>query len=249
MNTQRGRESRRVSHAHAPLILLLATCLLPVAVHAQAQAPIGPWRFVTRAGDVETFRRRVEGSDVPAVRARVGIHASPACVFQVISDYDHFNEFVPYVKYSRIVRFEAHTRWVYQRLSLPGPVSDRHYVIRINDDLSRSERDVYRVTWAMSADAAGSLQDADAIVPAAMSGSWTLLPRDGSTSTQATYTVHLDPGGGALPAWLVTIGASRNLPHVVNAVRERVYRTACGVQTPSAVASPASAPHSERAWQ
>ncbi len=249
MNPNRRRGFRRVSHARAPLILLLAACLLPMAVHAQAQAPVGPWRFVARSGDVETFRRRIEGSDVPAVRAHVGIHASPACVFQVISDYDHFDEFVPYVKRSRIVRSEAPTRWVYQRLSRPGPVSDRHYVIRIDDDLSRSERDVYRVTWAMSADAAGSLQDADAIVPAAMSGSWTLLPRDGSASTQATYTVHLDPGGGVLPAWLVTIGASQNLPRVMNAVRDRVYRTACGVQAPSAVASPVSAPHSERAWR
>ena len=35
MNSNRGRESRRVSHAHALLILLLAACLSPMAVPAQ----------------------------------------------------------------------------------------------------------------------------------------------------------------------------------------------------------------------
>ncbi len=246
MNSNRGRESRRVTHAYLPLVALLAACLLPLVGHTEVQAPVGPWRFITRSGDVKTFRRPVAGSDVPVVRSRIDIHASPACVFHVISDYDHFNEFVPYVIRSRIMRTQADTRWVYQRVALPGPVSDRHYVIRIDDDLSRRQHDVYRVTWAMSAGVEQNLPDVDAIIPVAMSGSWTLLPRHGGHWTEATYTVHLDPGG-ALPAWLVSIGASHNLPRVMNAVRERVYRTTCGFQAPSAMASSAGTWHSERA--
>jgi len=106
---------------------LTATCVAGPAGDAAA----GEWSLVRRDGDVEIYQRPLEDSELPAVRGHTHFHAPVSEVFGVISDYDHFAGFIPLVSESRVLEAGARFSQVYQRLDLPLPIADRHYIIRV----------------------------------------------------------------------------------------------------------------------
>jgi len=57
--------------------------------------PVDGWTFTRRMGDVDIYRRSINGSEFPALRAHARIKASAKAVYAVISDYDHFRDFIP----------------------------------------------------------------------------------------------------------------------------------------------------------
>lgn len=182
------------------------------------------WQFVKEVEGVQIFRRWISSSDYPQAMAKAMLGAAPQQVYAVISDYDHFADFIPYVRESTTVGRRAGIRWVYQRLRFPGPISDRRYVIRIEDVASHTRDSYYRVEWRLSRNEAYPVADASGVDPAVMSGSWDLRPSGDGTETDATYVVHLDPGG-VLPAWLMSLATDSYLPKVMAAVRDRVRST------------------------
>jgi ribosome-associated toxin RatA of RatAB toxin-antitoxin module len=157
---------------------------------------------------------------VPAALARVRIEVRPARLFAVITGYDRFAEFVPYVASSQVVRHEAGLRRVSQHLRFPGPVADRHYVIESRDSVASSPRERWRVEWRLVPENGSPASGKTGITPNAFTGYWELTPVAGGTATDAIYSLHFDPGG-ALPSWLVTIAMNRYLPKVIDAVRAR----------------------------
>jgi ribosome-associated toxin RatA of RatAB toxin-antitoxin module len=178
------------------------------------------WQAVTERDGLRLYNRAVPGAAVPAALARVRIEAPPARLFAVITDYDHFAEFVPYVTRSQVVRREVGLRRVSQHLRFPGPVADRHYVIESRDSVTSAPQERWRVEWRLVPDKNLAASGETGITPNAFTGYWELTPVAGGTATDAIYSLHFDPGG-ALPSWLVTIAMNRYLPKVINAVRAR----------------------------
>ena len=178
------------------------------------------WHAVSERDGLRLYNRAVPGAAVPAALARVRIEVPPARLFAVITDYDRFAEFVPYVTRSRVVRREAGRRRVSQHLRFPGPVADRHYVIDSRDTVTPSPQDRWRVEWRLVPEKDLAASGETGIIPAAFTGYWELTPVAGGTATDAIYSLHFDPGG-ALPAWLVTFAMNRYLPRVIDAVRAR----------------------------
>ncbi|GAB4514732.1 MAG: hypothetical protein Tsb0026_20200 [Sulfuricaulis sp.] len=178
------------------------------------------WQAVSERDGLRLYNRAVPGAAVPAALARVRIEVPPARLFAVITDYDRFAEFVPYVTDSRVLRHEAGLRHVSQHLRFPGPVSDRHYVIESRDNVTSAPQERWRVEWRLVPESSSPTSGETGITPNAFTGYWELTPVAGGTATDAIYSLHFDPGG-ALPSWLVTLAMNRYLPKVIDAVRAR----------------------------
>lgn len=178
------------------------------------------WQPVSERDGLRLYNRAVPGAAVPGALARVHIEVPPARLFAVITDYDRFAEFVPYVIRSRVVHREDGLRRVSQHLRFPRPVADRHYVIESRDSVTPFPQERWRVEWHLVPDTYRPAADEAGITPAMFTGYWELAPASGGTATDAIYSLHFDPGG-ALPAWLVTLAMNRYLPKVIDAVRTR----------------------------
>lgn len=199
---------------------LCCTMYTCVASHAGDPAA-GEWTHVRRDGDVNVYLQPAAGPDIPAVRGHTLFPAPVSTVFRVISDYDHFAGFIPLVSESRVLERDARTTWVYQRLDLPLPVADRHYIIRVDDELPVPGREVMDVGWQLDRIRSESLPANTALLPDAFSGSWHLKAVNGGSGCDALYTVHVDPGG-VLPHWLFVRVTERYVVQVMDAVRRRI---------------------------
>ena len=172
------------------------------------------------ADQVEIQRRPAAHSDIPEVRGLVRFSVPPVTVYRLITDYARFPEFVPSVIESRVLERDGATSRVYQRLDLPAPVRDRHYVIEVVDEVG-TEESVIDVRWQLDHPQSDALLSDGALLPDAFTGSWRLEAHAGKQSCDAVYTIHADPAG-ALPAWLVTRMTESYVMKVVKAVRDRL---------------------------
>lgn len=201
--------------------LLFLSGMLPVTAGAlQGLAP-EDWTFSRRLGDVDIYRQPINGSRFPAVRAHARINASAKALYAVISDYEHFREFIPSVLDSRVLARQMSTLSVYQRLGFPLMVADRHYVIQVTENLVQAGEGLLRVTWQLDRQQSLSLTSGSAVVPDAFSGSWRLAELEQGRATDATYSIHVEPGG-RLPAWLLLSASERYVFQVIQAVRRRL---------------------------
>lgn len=151
------------AHSQAtPFLLLLALCSAPGPAHAQdADCPLRPvskagvratvqaWTRVSEAGPVCVYTRSTSESNVHDVMATAAIAAAPGRVFEVISDYASYPQFMPYVAASEVLAKEAGTQWVFQQLAFPL-ISDRYYTIRLSTDISLAARNIYRISWTLA---------------------------------------------------------------------------------------------------
>jgi hypothetical protein len=197
------------------------------------------WYPVSERGGLRLYNRAVPGAAVPAALARVRIEVPPARLFSVITNYDRFAEFVPYVARSQVVYREDGLRRVSQHLRFPGPLADRHYVIESRDNYTSFPQERWRVEWRLVPETNRPAPDETGITPAAFTGYWELTPVSGGAATDAIYSLHFDPGG-ALPAWLVTFAMNRYLPKVIDAVRARAAGSDGISPAPGSPATPVS---------
>ncbi len=167
---------------------------------------------------------RPAGDGLPEIGAELTIGRPVACVLAVITDYDHFAQFVPYTAESRVIGVRDGHALVFQRLSLPPPIADRAYVLesRVTD-----RNGVARVDIDLAEDQAAP-QAGGAIAPRVFRGHWELAIADGGVATQARYVIALDPGG-RLPRWLTIWSLQRFVPAIVAAVRARAETEPCTV--------------------
>jgi len=184
------------------------------------------WHLVTDQQGIQVYNRPWPHSAIPEALARTVIRVPPERLYAVITDYDHFTEFVPYVTSSRILRQEGATFYVHQHLHFPGPLADRHYTIASNA-MGRPGKNTFRVAWYLVPENGKTPTREKGIMPSAFDGFWELRPDERGMTTEAVYSIHFDPGG-ALPSWLVATAMNRYLPKVVEAVRARALPSAAG---------------------
>jgi hypothetical protein len=200
--------------------MLLSLLLPPVTLPAgpAAAEPAG-WSLAAMTDAGRIYHRGMDGSPIPMLMIVTTFHSTPAQVTAVVTDYDHFAEFIPYVLESRVLQREGHHQWVFHRLRFPGPVSDRAYVFRSTG--SQPGERHFRVEWRLSERQFSGVDQAPGIRPKRFSGFWDLRPDAGGGATLARYAVHSDPGG-LVPAWLTTRVTDRYVQQVIEAVRRRL---------------------------
>jgi ribosome-associated toxin RatA of RatAB toxin-antitoxin module len=141
-------------------------------------------------------------------------------VFAVISDYDRYAEFMPYVKRSDTVRKDGGISWVFQHLEFRfSPISDRRYTIKISDRASRPNDGFYCIEWTLDSEETAQ-PEAPGIAPAFNDGFWILRSLEQGKKTDVRYFLHTDPGGWLFP-WMINTANRQAIPAVIQAVHKR----------------------------
>jgi ribosome-associated toxin RatA of RatAB toxin-antitoxin module len=177
------------------------------------------WEFHADTDGVRTYNRKAPSSDIQEVLAKAILDHPPERLFAVISDYDRYADFMPYVKRSESVRREGGFRWVFQHLVFPFPISDRHYTIKLSDIESRPNDGFYCIEWTLDKQESVK-RGAAGITPAFNDGLWILRRLEASQKTDVTYFLHTDPSGW-LPGWMINMANREALPAVLQAVQQR----------------------------
>jgi len=82
--------------------LLLLTVYGAMFSGATGRADEDDWKFVRQDQGVAIYLRPLKDSKIPELRGHTRFHASISDVYRVISDYDHFSDFIPMVSESRV---------------------------------------------------------------------------------------------------------------------------------------------------
>jgi hypothetical protein len=170
----------------------------------------------------------------------MGMVAAPIKkVWQVLSDYNRFNEFMPKTPVAFLVRPEYISRienrpvndWLkfekeleqqttadfsqnpfyfYNRFNMPWPLRDRYFVVKMF-----REPEIYFVHWYQII---GNMK--------VNKGSWKLTPFKGNKhKTLAVYILYSDPGI-SIPPFLIRIATKGSLPGIIKAVRKWTLKMA-----------------------
>jgi hypothetical protein len=187
--------------------LVLATLLL-------GGAGFPGYKHVGGKNGVEVYR--LTSSPVIDLVAEGDFDAPPSVVQRVILDYDHSRELSDRVAESRVLARSSGELTVYQRLDLPV-VSDRDYTLRTR----YGARGELRWTRSVVDNTRGPQPRQGVVRVPTLNGGWDLAPTKGGTATHAVYRVQIDMAG-AIPMWMVSGGAAKDLPKLFEGVRKRL---------------------------
>lgn len=104
--------------------------------------------------------------------------------------------------------------YLYSHLDFPWPCNNRWYIVKLQQDETRSGQQYYQSSWSL---VTGNLQE--------NSGEWLVEPY-GRGKTKVVYRLLTDPGG-AIPGFLVDRGTNTIMPEIIMAVRKRADKL-CG---------------------
>lgn len=194
----------------APLIVLLAVLALPTpqpTFPGEARpTPTGPV-WVEMVSAVGKGPREGIGRGL--------IDAPPERVWRALTDYAHWQEFMPFLKRSDARPQHDGSVLGQHVMDLPSPLGERHYQVRFTQRIETgAEGRVWRIQWVF---VPGSGNVAD------HRGSWTLTAL-GSGRTLAVCRLFTDPGGWT-PRWSVDRGTSQMLPWIFHGLRQHVRRS------------------------
>jgi hypothetical protein len=166
------------------------------------------------AGEVLVELRTVRAGAPKEGIGRGVIAAPPERVFRALTDYQYFEEFMPFVESADASPQPDGSVVSFQRLDLPVPIGDRFYRIRARAAVEGSGRGrVWRTRWSYIP-GSGNVADHH--------GSWSLVELSPGR-TLATCRLYTDPGG-AVPAWAMDRATRKSLPWIFDGLRQQVRR-------------------------
>jgi len=177
---------------------LIVAILLPLI---WAPALAGDRERRLAAGEILSSTRSVEG--IERARAEAIIDAPPALVWDNITDYTHYKDFMPRTRASEVLKQEGNI--VIFRTTLGFLIKRIRYTIRIVHNQPAGAID-----WSL---VKGDLTRND--------GSWRLTPVDEGRRTLAVYELAVVTGF-RVPASIESFLTKRSLPGVIRALRKRI---------------------------
>lgn len=162
------------------------------------------------------WTREKPGSDVKEVRAVGEVDAPPERVYQVITDFEHYAEFMPYLEDSKVIKRSDDEVVTWAIMNAPM-VSRRDWIVRVKLD----PKNKLGTTWTLATE--GPPPSDRAVRLKVNDGSWTLEPLDGGKRTRCTYYLYTDPGG-SIPTWIANKANTMALPDLFEAVRKRAAK-------------------------
>ncbi len=196
------------------------------------------WILKSEGKNYKTYYRVRPGSSTQEVLLVGVADRKPEQVIAAITDYAHFPEFMPYVKYTRLVHSERKSQdvlinYVFTYLDVPIPlVSSRFYNLKYTDVLNyKGVPGMFRSDWVLEKgrfrllptdpDIRGFLSDPeDAVETTFNQGYFLIEPVEGPMRTRITYYVWTNPGGN-LPPSAVNIANAVALPKLLEAITKR----------------------------
>lgn len=194
---------------------------LPIIVSLAVIAAVGtnpnPWQEAHSTPDITVYTREVPESNIREVKAESIITAPLERVWDVITDIEHFTEYLPYVIEARVIaQGKGDSRFEYLRLD-PPLVSKRDYTLKVTSEKDPVKGKFVR-QWTAANDQ-GPPPREDSVRLKICDGSWTLERLD-DKRTRITYWLYTDPGG-SVPGWLANKANTRSLPDLLHAVQMR----------------------------
>jgi ribosome-associated toxin RatA of RatAB toxin-antitoxin module len=161
--------------------------------------------IVSRGQDFIVRMVDTPGSSIKTAEALFLVKASPDAVYKVITDYEHYPEFMPNIV--KADRFEKSDTVSKCRFSLKIALLTIDYSISLKNDVNKLP---YSVAWNFIE---GDIKDT--------SGSWTIdrEGKEGRTSL-VLYSVHTEPGR-FVPDWIANKLGSESIPDMIVAIRKR----------------------------
>jgi ribosome-associated toxin RatA of RatAB toxin-antitoxin module len=169
-------------------------------------------------GEVLLSLTDMEGTWVKVAEAVSLVKMPASRLFQVLSAYDQYQDFMPYVRECRAdqERGKGNVAYLSYRLHfrLFPYIRDRYFTVKLIEEVEvEGEPGVYYLSWSLDPEQPANINR--------NSGFWKLVPcgKDHS-DTLVFYTVLADPGGLS-PWFLKNISAKRIAREIFDAVRAR----------------------------
>lgn len=187
----------------AALAALWATVAAPVGDLARFPPPTPPAAVFSEAAAGRVGRMSLAGQGVAAW----GLLPVPRDLAWLAMTDDRLADAVASLTEVRLRGAWTEPKLIYQRLDLPWPFADRHWVLDVANTMELARRSgVWERAWMQDGGALAAVRDrTDAVLFDAAEtlphnrGNWLLLPVD-SRHTLAVYQVWTDLGGSIPPA-------------------------------------------------
>ncbi len=178
-----------------------------------------PLKHVATTADGIRVRARIDPELGQGETLATGLIKAPVDkVWSALVALDQYQDYMPYMRQSRVVKRSAQHIWQYCRTDTPV-VSDRDYTLRFT--LEKGDHSKPWVIHFTQDNAAGPAPIPGVVRLAVVAGSWELKSIKGGRATQATYRLKTNPGG-SVPLWLAHLGNKRAIPDILRAVRKRL---------------------------
>jgi ribosome-associated toxin RatA of RatAB toxin-antitoxin module len=195
----------------------------------RVNSPGPDWTEAYHKNGLVIFTKDIaEGRRVIAVSE---VEAPPEAVFNVLVDFEHYPEFMPYVKESEVLSRTGDNEVVTYARIAPPFISERDYPLKVRltrgsavDDGTRKDG-TFKVEWTALPEAK---PEVEGVVRVKLNeGSWLAEPLDDSRHTRLTYTLLTDPGG-FIPDFVFNLSNTVAIPELFDAVRKRSAEAVSG---------------------
>jgi hypothetical protein len=206
-------------------IAAFAASALFTATPAQAfdvKSPGPGWTEAYHTSELTIFIKDVD--EGRRIVATAEVEARPEIVFDVLEDFEHYPDFMPYVKESRVLSRHGNSEVITYARVAPPFVSERDYLLRVRMMRGTASHDgVFKIEW----EAVPEMRpEVDGIVRIKLNeGSWLGAPLDGGTRTRLTYTLLTNPGG-MIPDFVANMSNTVAIPELFKAVAKRSVQEA-----------------------
>jgi coenzyme Q-binding protein COQ10 len=186
-------------------VFLFLILLCPCVKAAPLAFKDNKGKIVDRGQDYIVRLIDTPGSKIKTAEALFIVKASPDVAYKVITDYEHYPEFMPnMVKTSILERSGSVTKC---KFTLKIALFTVEYSLTLKSDIHALP---YSVTWDFIE---GDIKNT--------TGSWA-IDKDGKGGHYSLvhYSVHTEPGG-ITPDWITNKLSSESIPDMITAIRKR----------------------------
>jgi len=180
----------------------------------------GPdWKVARADRDMVIFFRDA-GENAREMRVLSDIKAPPQAVFNAVTDFEHYPQFMPFAKEARVMKQIDPDSAIVYSLSAPPVIAQRDLVEQVTLTRGAAQNGgVFRSEWVARPELAPVRSG---VVRIRLStGSWSLEPLDGGQATRVTYSIITDPGG-KVPRAFADQATNAGMDGLLKAVRKRV---------------------------
>ena len=164
-----------------------------------------------RKGKVITRLEEVKGSYVKKGITTAIMEAPFEKVWGVITDFEHYKEFMPRVEKSDLITKTEKQVKYFSELDMPWPISDVSYQCVVN-----MEKPKKHIQFELIKGTQKGVK--------AFNGTWDFEPFEGDQSkTLVHYNLFFEPEKG-YPPWAVNFGTKHTIGNIMESVRERLKR-------------------------
>jgi hypothetical protein len=195
--------------------------IAPLAVQASEPVqPPGPtWKEARRDNELTVFFRDNDKLAAREILAVAEIDAPPKAIFDVVTDFENYPKFMPYVKEVRILaRKSADAFFEYTLLATPI-IAQRDSVNEIRLTRGTPENGgIFRSEWVARPDMEPLR---NGVVRVRLNtGAWVIAPLGDGRRSRVTYSILTNPGGN-IPRFMTDQSNTVFMPDLFKVVRTR----------------------------